>query len=548
MLGVVIKTVLLVYSLQLFVDATDQTFCIPDYFRYVKNVQLGISGRIEIPSPPEGVPLQISTKLSIAVVLPTKYVGRLELAQSKEQSIKAIQQGRPLKYNIHFPLPQPIPSVTGIWFNNVLMCTGPRATGQIVTSIILNHTLYPPGMLAVSLDDRNIISNLPNIVDTPLQYDDFQPTQTPTPTRPNLPVRPFPPVRPIPTVQPTPSDQPTSSVESESRVQPNPSVIDYQITQQCGRSNSTKINRLIAGGVKSSSGQWPWLVAIYIIEYKYKLQCAGSLVTNTHIITAAHCFYQSDQTAIPAGAMAVALGRYQLLNFHEKGSVNADVAEYRIHPDYKSQVTSESTISADSDLAVLVLRERVEYSGLIKPICLWSGPIDLSYVVGKVGTVVGWGRDENGNQYLQEPRMINARIANPKESLVELTNPSLGRLFSVLMTPPIVPDLGVNTAARSTTKKSVVGSETCLRSQSKFVDITSSRTFCAGMRDGNGPCNGDSGSAFMLYDSETDRFYIRGVISLSLLDKSIMSCDLRQFVVYVDVAKYLDWIYEQIST
>ncbi|XP_015432594.1 PREDICTED: serine protease gd-like [Dufourea novaeangliae] len=503
MLGVVIKTVLLVYSLQLFVDATDQTFCIPDYFRYVKNVQLGISGRIEIPSPPEGVPLQISTKLSIAVVLPTKYVGRLELAQSKEQSIKAIQQGRPLKYNIHFPLPQPIPSVTGIWFNNVLMCTGPRATGQIVTSIILNHTLYPPGMLAVSLDDRNIISNLPNIVDTPLQYDDFQPTQTPTPTRPNLPVRPFPPVRPIPTVQPTPSDQPTSSVESESRVQPNPSVIDYQITQQCGRSNSTKINRLIAGGVKSSSGQWPWLVAIYIIEYKYKLQCAGSLVTNTHIITAAHCFYQSDQTAIPAGAMAVALGRYQLLNFHEKGSVNADVAEYRIHPDYKSQVTSESTISADSDLAVLVLRERVEYSGLIKPICLWSGPIDLSYVVGKVGTVVGWGRDENGNQYLQEPRMINARIASQ---------------------------------------------ETCLRSQSKFVDITSSRTFCAGMRDGNGPCNGDSGSAFMLYDSETDRFYIRGVISLSLLDKSIMSCDLRQFVVYVDVAKYLDWIYEQIST
>lgn len=57
-----------------------------------------------------------------------KYVGRLELAQSKEQSVKAVNQGRPLKYKIHFPLRQPIPVVTGLWFNNQHVCSGPRGT------------------------------------------------------------------------------------------------------------------------------------------------------------------------------------------------------------------------------------------------------------------------------------------------------------------------------------------------------------------------------------------------------------------------------------
>lgn len=55
-----------------------------------------------------------------------KYVGRLELAQSKEDSVRAVQQGRPLLYYIHFPLSRPIPLLTGIWFNDQQYCMGPR--------------------------------------------------------------------------------------------------------------------------------------------------------------------------------------------------------------------------------------------------------------------------------------------------------------------------------------------------------------------------------------------------------------------------------------
>lgn len=68
------------------------------------------------------------------------------------------------------------------------------------------------------------------------------------------------------------------------------------------------------------------------------------------------------------------------------------------------------------------------------------------------------------------------------------------------------------------------------------------------MRDGSGPCNGDSGSGLVLYDAARQRYQLRGIVSRSVLDYAGMTCDLTQYVVYVDVAKYLDWIYQQTTT
>lgn len=54
----------------------------------------------------------------------------------------------------------------------------------------------------------------------------------------------------------------------------------------CGRSNHTNnINLLISQGVKTSPGQWPWLAAIFIVKLEFELQCAGSVITNRHVIT-----------------------------------------------------------------------------------------------------------------------------------------------------------------------------------------------------------------------------------------------------------------------
>lgn len=43
----------------------------------------------------------------------------------------------------------------------------------------------------------------------------------------------------------------------------------------------------------------------------------------------------------------------------------------------------------------------------------------------------------------------------------------------------------------------IVSDGTCLRAHEAFVHITSDRTFCAGGRNGEGPCQGDSKDYFL---------------------------------------------------
>ncbi|KYN39367.1 Serine protease gd, partial [Trachymyrmex septentrionalis] len=86
----------------------------------------------------------------------------------------------------------------------------------------------------------------------------------------------------------------------------------------------------------------------------------------------------------------------------------------------------------------------------------------------------------------------------------------------------------------------------CLRSHPIFVTLTSERNFCAGLRY-QSPCNGDSGSGLVLYDSSTDRYRLRGIVSRSVTGNDFL-CDLQRYIVYVNVAKYIPWIQEQIFT
>lgn len=65
-----------------------------------------------------------------------------------------------------------------------------------------------------------------------------------------------------------------------------PTTIDTTI--ECGRRaniNMDIVVPLISIGEETSPGDWPWLAAIFVVTVKYDFQCAGSLVTNRHVIT-----------------------------------------------------------------------------------------------------------------------------------------------------------------------------------------------------------------------------------------------------------------------
>lgn len=82
--------------------------------------------------------------------------------------------------------------------------------------------------------------------------------------------------------------------------------------------------------------------------------------------------------------------------------------------------------------------------------------------------------------------------------------------------------------------------QNCRSSRLEFSQLTSDKTLCAGTKKGTGPCNGDSGGG--LYLRQGNRWSLRGIVSNSLKDPYTNSCNLKEYVVYTDTAKYLDWI------
>lgn len=74
------------------------------------------------------------------------------------------------------------------------------------------------------------------------------------------------------------------------------------------------------------------------------------------------------------------------------------------------------------------------------------------------------------------------------------------------------------------------------RRYSPFANVN----FCLA---GTGVCNGDSGGG--MFFERNGLYSLRGVVSLGVSQKDEpKTCNLQQYVVFTDAAKYLDWIRE----
>lgn len=260
---------------------------------------------------------------------------------------------------------------------------------------------------------------------------------------------------------------------------------------ECGLpSPKYSITPLIVGGKTIPRGTWPWLAAVYINKVTgLTFNCGGNLVSSKVVVTAAHCF-RTPEKEYKADEVIIYLGRYNIMKWSEKGSHVTEVDQIYVHDDYMKEEQN-----FDADVAIVVMTDRIKYTDFIRPICLWEGSENVNDIVGSSGTVVGWGRDGSGNIVTPEPHKINV---------------------------PIVAD------------------DVCLRSSDIFRYITSKRTFCAGSRNGLGPCNGDSGSGMAIY--KNNRIYLRGIVSAALSDPVMNMCKLKDYVVFTDAAKFGTWI------
>lgn len=265
--------------------------------------------------------------------------------------------------------------------------------------------------------------------------------------------------------------------------------IDDKELFPCGR---RKIDHegLITNGYDTKPGDFPWHVAIFHRRNRASLsyKCGGTIINPTTILTAGHCVFDASGRQILADRVVVQLGRYQLYT-PEATTQEFQVYQIKLHPQY-----SQSLL--ENDLAIFKLANSISFTTHIQPICLWDRrQQNIRHVERKRGTVMGWG-------YTEEDEVSDVL----KEA-----------------TMPVVPFAD------------------CLQSNRDFFGaFLTNKNFCAGYRNGTSVCNGDSGGG-MIFE-ENKLWYIRGVVSLSMKRDTKDLCNTAHYVIFTDVAQYLDWI------
>lgn len=91
---------------------------------------------------------------------------------------------------------------------------------------------------------------------------------------------------------------------------------------------STKQFPKISGGRPADPGEWPWMAAI-MANVATQAFCGGALITDRHVLTAAHCIHN-----LKINQLIVRLGEYDFTRYNETRARDFGVIEIRQHADF----------------------------------------------------------------------------------------------------------------------------------------------------------------------------------------------------------------------
>ena len=165
-------------------------------------------------------------------------------------------------------------------------------------------------------------------------------------------------------------------------------VIILYLPDNYGLPSPARASPYIIGGSDAIPHSIPWQV-ISLPSSRDRLKaCGGTLISNRHVLTAAHCETERLSGMVIVGAHSI-----------EGPQVTSDGIKHRvckieIHPNY-----NEGT--REYDIAILHLKEPVEFNFNVAPACLPDERFSWNET-GRKMTVSGWGllkygRDERGN-------------------------------------------------------------------------------------------------------------------------------------------------------
>ncbi|KAM5248702.1 chymotrypsin-C [Ctenodactylus gundi] len=154
------------------------------------------------------------------------------------------------------------------------------------------------------------------------------------------------------------------------------------LASSCGvPSVEPSLSARVVGGEDAVPHSWPWQISLqYLRDDTWRHTCGGTLISSSHVLTAAHCISNTL-------TYRVALGKNNLAVEDEAGSVIVGVDTIYVHEKWNSFLVR-------NDIAIIKLAEPVELSDTIQVACLPEEGSELPQ--DTPAYVTGWGRLSTG--------------------------------------------------------------------------------------------------------------------------------------------------------
>ncbi|XP_021694285.1 venom serine protease [Aedes aegypti] len=172
----------------------------------------------------------------------------------------------------------------------------------------------------------------------------------------------------------------------------------------CGRTNSGRI----VSGSETTVNKYPWMAAI--VDGAKQI-CGGALITDRHVVTAAHCIVNN-----PELLKVVLLAHDWSKN--EPQRIISRLEWVAKHPEYKID-----KYYIKFDVAVLKLATVLEMNDKLRPICMPDPAVpDKTY---DVGTALGWGKTIEDGSLSKTLREVDLNILTNTDCKTKYYSPNL---------------------------------------------------------------------------------------------------------------------------
>ncbi|OXB69929.1 UNVERIFIED_CONTAM: hypothetical protein H355_004793, partial [Colinus virginianus] len=161
----------------------------------------------------------------------------------------------------------------------------------------------------------------------------------------------------------------------------------FSHTDPCGR-QQFRLNRIV-GGEDAQSGKWPWQASLQIGAHGHV--CGASVISKRWLVSAAHCFLDSDSVRYSAPSRWRAYMGLRAVNEKSNHVAMRSIKRIIIHPQYDQSIS-------DYDIALLEMETQVFFSELVQPICLPSS--SRVFLYGTVCYVTGWGAMKENSMFI----------------------------------------------------------------------------------------------------------------------------------------------------